>query len=308
MSTVALVADELHFTFPPPAGSASGHRVLDGVSLSVRSGERVGLIGRSGCGKSTLLRILLGLAAPSSGSVQFAGRVINGEVDRDHGGVSEPGFDKLNQRGLGRRGRAAELRDYRRHVQLIPQDPAASLVPSLTAERNVLVPLVRLQAPEPRLETARWALERVGLGEQFWRRRPHELSGGQAQRVALARALALGPDIVLADEPVSGLDHDLRDQVLDLLYELSQDVGGLRSRVEPGMTDDKPGMTDAAATTDAAGAVDVAGAPATRPRRLGVLFVSHDPEAVARLCDRTLVLADGRIAELNPLATTERTS
>ena len=273
---VALVAEDLRFTFPPRAGSPSGHRVLDGVSLSVRSGERVGLIGRSGCGKSTLLRILLGLAAPTSGSVRFNGREV-------------------------RPGSLQSLRGYRRHVQLIPQDPAASLVPRLTAERNVLVPLVRLQAPEPRLEIARWALQRVGLDERYWRRRPHELSGGQAQRVAVARALALGPDIVLADEPVSGLDHDLRDQVLDLLHELSTDAGALRSRVEPGMADVEPGATDAAAPEERPGATEGG-------RRLGVLFVSHDPEAVARLCDRTLQLADGRIAEPKALAATERTS
>ncbi|MFT3860211.1 ABC transporter ATP-binding protein [Micropruina sp.] len=232
-----LLADDLSFAFPPRPGSPSGHRVFDGVSLRVRSGERVGLVGRSGCGKSTLLRILLGLAAPDAGEVRFDGEPV-------------------------RPGSLRSLRDYRRQVQLIPQDPAASLVPRLSAERNVLVGLVRLRAPEPRLETARWALERVGLDERFWARRPHELSGGQAQRVAVARALALRPAVVLADEPVSGLDHELRDQVLDLLHELSL------------------------------------GADA-----LGVLFVSHDPEAVARLCDRTLLLADGRLSEPSALAT-----
>lgn len=252
-----LVADDLRFTFPPRPGSPSGHRVLDGVGLSVRSGERVGLVGRSGCGKSTLLRILLGLTAPDAGQVRFDGAPI-------------------------RPGPWRSLRDYRRHVQLIPQDPAASLVPRLTAEHNVLVPLIRLQAPEPRLEIARWALQRVGLDDRFWRRRPHELSGGQAQRVAVARALALRPAVVLADEPVSGLDHELRDQVLDLLHELSLDADALGSGGKPGMTEGNG-------------------------RRLGVLFVSHDPEAVERLCDRTLVLADGRITEASTLATTERT-
>lgn len=251
-----LVAEDLHFTFPPRPGSPSGHRVLDGISLRVRSGERIGLVGRSGCGKSTLLRILLGLAAPDAGAVRFNGTAI-------------------------RPGSLRSLRDYRRHVQLIPQDPAASLIPRLTAERNVLVPLIRLQAPEPRLEIARWALERVGLDERFWRRRPHELSGGQAQRVAVARALALRPAVLLADEPVSGLDHELRDQVLDLLHELSLDGDALGSRGEPGMT-----------------------AGASGPSKgLGVLFVSHDPEAVARLCDRTLLLADGRFTEPSALAT-----
>ncbi len=286
-----LVADDLHFTFPPRPGSPSGHRVLDGISLRVRSGERVGLVGRSGCGKSTLLRILLGLAAPDAGAVRFNGTAI-------------------------RPGSLRSLRDYRRHVQLIPQDPAASLIPRLSAERNVLVPLIRLQAPEPRLEIARWALERVGLDERFWRRRPHELSGGQAQRVAVARALALRPAVVLADEPVSGLDHELRDQVLDLLHELSLDGDALGSRGKPGMTDAGTGMTDAGTgmtdagtgTTEAAAGTtgSTSGTPEGAPemtRGLGVLFVSHDPEAVTRLCDRTLLLADGRLTEPSALAT-----
>ncbi len=299
-----LLADDLHFTFPPRPGSPSGHRVLDGISLRVRSGERIGLVGRSGCGKSTLLRILLGLAAPDAGAVRFNGTAI-------------------------RPGSLRSLRDYRRHVQLIPQDPAASLIPRLTAERNVLVPLVRLQAPEPRLEIARWALERVGLDERFWRRRPHELSGGQAQRVAVARALALRPALVLADEPVSGLDHELRDQVLDLLHELSLDgdalgsrgrpgmtepaPGGMdgvpvttdaapRSRVEPGMTEGAPGMTEGASSMAEGASGRTASGPGA-PRGLGVLFVSHDPEAVARLCDRTLLLADGRLTESSALVT-----
>lgn len=238
-----LEAQGVRFRYPPRRGEAEGRLVLDGVDLQVRAGERVGLVGRSGCGKSTLLRILLGLLAPTGGAVRFDGEALG------------PG----------------PMRAFRSQVQFIPQDPAGSLNPRLSAEANVLIPLDRLKAPQPRLETAHWALDRVGIGSNLWRRRPHELSGGQAQRVAVARALALRPVLLLADEPVSGLDRQLRDQVLDLLLELSLDADAL----------DGPAL---------------AGRGVESPRRrLGVLFVSHDPEAVARVCDITLVLQQGRL-------------
>ncbi len=239
--STGLVAAGLHYSYPAPqrlrrsGEPAADTAVLRGVDLHVRPGDRHALIGRSGSGKSTLLRLLLALTAPDAGTIHLDGRPV------------APGSMR-------------SLRWYRRAVQFVPQDPIGSLEPRFSAERSVLEPLVRLGVPGDRLAQARDALDRVGIGARLRDRRPRELSGGQAQRVAIARALALRPAVMLADEPVSGLDHDLRDQVLDLLGELAADG-------------------------------------------LGILFVSHDLDAVARLCDTASILADGRVVEQGPTST-----
>ncbi|MCM3516230.1 ABC transporter ATP-binding protein [Nocardioides sp. P86] len=165
---------------------------LDDVTLRLAPGERVGLVGRSGAGKTTLLQVALALLAPGRGEVSLDGRAV-------------------------RPGSVRSLRWYRRAVQYVPQHPAASLDPRHRVERLVAEPARRLGVPGDPVGTARAALARVGLDEDLWRRRPGELSGGQAQRVAVARALACGARLLLADEPVSGLDHDLRDHVLDVV-------------------------------------------------------------------------------------------
>ncbi|WP_258071848.1 ABC transporter ATP-binding protein [Clavibacter michiganensis] len=206
---------------------------LDDVSFRVAPGETVGIVGRSGSGKSTLLRVLLALETPAAGVVSLGDRAV------------VPG-------------RASALRWYRRRVQLVPQDPGASLEPRMTVRQLVREPLRRLDVPGDHARIVARALDDVGLAASLADRRPGELSGGQAQRVALARAIAASPGILLADEPVSGVDLPLRDRIIELLDGLVRDRG------------------------------------------LGLVLVSHDLDAVARLCGRSVVLAGGRIVEEGP--------
>jgi predicted ABC-type transport system involved in lysophospholipase L1 biosynthesis ATPase subunit len=173
-------------------GSASVH-ALRGLSLEVRRGERVGLLGRSGSGKSTLLNLLGGLDRPTSGVIEVAGQDLA----------------SLRPDGLAR---------YRlTTVGMIFQ--AYNLVPSRTAWENVALPLVFTgRSPAERHTLARRALEQVGLSQRL-RHRPAELSGGEQQRVAIARALITHPAIVLADEPTGNLDTDTAAAVMELLTE-----------------------------------------------------------------------------------------
>lgn len=168
---------------------------LEDVSLAVRAGESTGLVGSSGSGKSTLLRSLLVLQRPSAGTVE------------------------LNSTPIAP-GPASSLRWYRRAVQYIPQNPAGSLDPRMTVSQLLLEPLKRLQVIGDHAGRVRGALERVELEPDHLRRRSGDLSGGQNQRVAIARALVSSPRILLADEPVSGLDLPLRDTVLTVLDRL----------------------------------------------------------------------------------------
>ncbi|MFB6130664.1 MAG: ABC transporter ATP-binding protein [Salinigranum sp.] len=172
-------------------------RAVDGVSLAVREGETLGLVGESGCGKSTLARLLVGLEAPTSGRVLFDGR---------------------NVEALSRR----ERRRVRRQTGVLFQDPASSLDPRMTVGESVAEPLAvhGLADRERRRAVAGDLLERVGLARADLDRYPHELSGGQKQRVALARALVTRPRLLVADEPVSALDASVRADILALLSSL----------------------------------------------------------------------------------------
>ncbi len=229
---------DLSVTYDLPGGPfwrARRRAVLRGVSVSLRPGERVGLVGLSGSGKTTLLRSLLAVEQPDTGEITCQCRPVR------------PASVPL-------------LRWYRRAVQYIPQDPAASLDLRMTVAALVAEPLIRLHVACDHVRRAQEALEQVGLDRRYLARRPGELSGGQAQRVAIARAIAAWPAYLLADEPVSGLDLPIRAQVIAVLRDLSE-VNGT-----------------------------------------GLLMVSHDLSAVAGLCQRTLVMDEGRIVEDRPTA------
>jgi len=182
-------------------GDASELRAVDGVTLTVEPGETVGLVGESGSGKSTLARAAVRLLEPTAGSVEFAGRDITRAGHRQ--------LDRL-----------------RAELQIVFQDPYGSLNPRKRARDIVGLPL-RLHGVPKREIGARVAtlLERVGLEPAHADRWPHELSGGQRQRIGIARALALGPRLVVLDEPVSALDVSVQAQILELLEGLQRDLG-----------------------------------------------------------------------------------
>ncbi|MTE22768.1 ABC transporter ATP-binding protein [Microbacterium sp. ZXX196] len=172
---------------------------LSDASLEVPAGGRLAIVGESGAGKSTILRLLLGIEAPTTGAVRYAGQA------------------------LARRDRA-RMRAFRRDVQCVFQDPRASLDPRRRVGATVAEPLVSLglaRGAEVRARVGR-ALARVGLPEDAARRFPHEFSGGQRQRIAIARAIVARPRVLLADEPVSALDVTTRVTIVDLLQELLQ--------------------------------------------------------------------------------------
>lgn len=174
-------------------------RAVDNVSLEIRRGETMGLVGKSGSGKSTLGRMIVGLSPISAGSIVYA----------DHGDVSTS------------RGRAARMR-LRRDVQVIFQDPYSSLNPRLRIERVMTEPIEfhGLASGSEARDLARALLVRVGLDGDAGRKYPHQFSGGQRQRICIACALALRPRFLLFDEPTSALDVSIQADVLNLLNDL----------------------------------------------------------------------------------------
>jgi oligopeptide transport system ATP-binding protein len=208
---------------------------VDGVDLRLRDRETVALVGESGSGKSTIARILTGLTRPDEGQVVVEHR------------------DLLELRGR-------ELSRARRQIQMVFQDPHASLDPRMTARHAVMEPWVvhRMYTRDERRARSRELLLRVGLPSDRVDRYPHQLSGGEAQRVAVARALALEPNVVVLDEPVSSLDVSIQAQVLELLKDLQTSLG------------------------------------------LSYLFISHDLAVVDQIADEVAVMYLGRIVETGP--------
>lgn len=208
---------------------------LDGVTLSVRRGETLAVVGESGCGKSTLARCMMRLEEPTAGTIRL------------------DGADISSMRGRG-------LRSLRRSLQIVFQDPYASLNPRWSIASLIADPmrLHGLAKGEERRQRAAELLRTVGLGAEFMERYPHELSGGQRQRVAIARALAVRPEIIVCDEPVSALDVSIQAQVINLLKRLQKAF------------------------------------------RIAYVFISHDLSLVKHISDRIAVMYLGQVVELAP--------
>jgi oligopeptide/dipeptide ABC transporter ATP-binding protein len=216
-----------------------GHvRAVDGVSFAISAGETLGLVGESGCGKSTVARLVLRLIAPSAGEIRLNGS----DITR---------LDK------------AALRPHRRQMQIIFQDPFASLNPRMSAGDIVGEPLKVHGIGDAREREGRVAalFEQVGLRPAQMRGFPHEFSGGQRQRICIARALALDPNLIVADEPVSALDVSIQAQVVNLMMRLQ------------------------------------------REKHLAYLFIAHDLAVVAHISHRIAVMYLGRIVEYADKAT-----
>ncbi|RVG22649.1 ABC transporter ATP-binding protein, partial [Sinorhizobium meliloti] len=188
------------------SGTAYRHRAVDNVSFDIRRGECLGLVGESGCGKTTVSKILMRAVTPDKGTITF-----------DDG---EGALDVLKLDG-------GELKTLRAKIQMVFQDPVSSLSPRMTV-KNILSEPLEIHGrgtPKSREEHVRSLLQAVGLDQRFINRYPHSFSGGQRQRIGIARALALVPQLLICDEPVSALDVSVQAQILNLLKDLQKELG-----------------------------------------------------------------------------------
>ncbi|MDH6267386.1 ABC-type microcin C transport system duplicated ATPase subunit YejF [Rhizobium sp. SG_E_25_P2] len=238
MTENLLVARGIEVTYGAGRGLLRnpGHRVLHGVDIAVGRGETIGIVGESGSGKTTLGRALLRLVDVSAGEIRFDGADITHLPDQ-------------------------QMRPLRRRMQMIFQDPMASLNPRHSIRRILVEPLLLHGLASDGKQAEKLVLEildRVTLPRIVLERSPHELSGGQRQRIGIARAALLRPDFVLADEIVSGLDVSTQAQVLNLLKDLSRDLG------------------------------------------LAMAFISHDLSVIRAICDRVYVMRFGKVVEEGP--------
>ena len=224
------------FPIKRSGGTSYVHAVED-VSLFIRRGETLGLVGESGCGKSTLGRTILRLHEPTSGKIIYDGNVF---------------YDSENKI-------AEKVKPYRRKMQIIFQDPSASLDPRMTAENIIgeALDIHKLAANrKERHQLVVDLLQRVGLNEEQGDRYPHEFSGGQQQRIGIARALAVNPEFIVCDEPISALDVSIQSQIVNMLEDMQQELG------------------------------------------LTYLFIAHDISVVRHISNRIGVMYMGRLVEL----------
>lgn len=235
---VLMEIDNLQMHFPITEGIIFQRKVgavkaVDGVNFTIRKGETLGLVGESGCGKSTTGRAILQLYRPTGGQVRYKGR------------------DLVQMKG-------EELRKMRRNLQIIFQDPYASLNPRMTVGNIIGEPLEvhGLAKGKAKQDRVRQLLKVVGLNPNYVNRYPHEFSGGQRQRIGIARALAVEPDFIVADEPISALDVSIQAQVVNLLEDLQAEFG------------------------------------------LTYLFIAHDLSVVRHISDRIAVMYLGKVVEL----------
>ena len=237
MSDVILEAKNIKKHFPIKKGlllrQVGSVKAVDDVSLIVKKGETLGLVGESGCGKSTLGRTLIRLYEPTSGELKFHGQ------------------DFLKSGG-------DTLRKQRKNIQMIFQDPYASLDPRMTVGQIIRQPMDihNVGTNEERNKRVVELIELVGLRKGHVNRYPHEFSGGQRQRICIARAIALNPELIICDEPVSALDVSIQAQILNLLKDLQEKLG------------------------------------------LTYIFISHDLSVIEHICNRIAVMYLGKIVEI----------
>lgn len=237
MSEIILNAQNIKKYFPVKKGfflkTVGQVKAVDDVSLTVRKGETLGLVGESGCGKSTLGRTLIRLYEPTAGQIEFEGQ------------------NFLEQSGN-------DLRKLRKDIQMIFQDPYASLDPRMTVGQIIGQPfdIHGVLSGEAKEKRVKELLEQVGLRAAHINRYPHEFSGGQRQRICIARAIALNPKLIICDEPVSALDVSIQAQILNLLKDLQNQLG------------------------------------------LTYIFISHDLSVIEHFCDRVAVMYLGKVVEV----------
>lgn len=210
-------------------------KAVNGINFDVYQGETVGLVGESGCGKSSLGRTVMGIYKPTEGVIKFDGQKV----------VTKSAKDRYN---------------YAKKVQMIFQDPYASLNPRMTVG-NIIVEgmeIHNMYTPERRKERVGELLETVGLNKEHANRFPHEFSGGQRQRIGIARALAVEPQFLVCDEPISALDVSIQSQIINLLRDLQRELG------------------------------------------LTYLFIAHDLDIVRYISDRIVVMYLGHVVEIGP--------